>query len=336
MKTEILDESGIERAAEILKNGGIVAIPTETVYGLAASAYDKEAIKSIYKAKGRPSDNPLIVHISDLSEIYEVVSEFPEHAKKLAERFWPGPLTMILPKNEKIPAEVTGGLESVAVRYPSHKLAQRIISEAGVPLVAPSANISGRPSPTKFEHVFEDLNGKIDAIVRGGDCNVGVESTVVSMLSKVPKILRPGKVSAEDIRQVVGAAEVDEGIFKKAEDNRKVLSPGMKYKHYSPSTPVKIILGSNREYINYVNEKKDDNIVALCFDEEVPLIKIPYVSYGSVYDTATQAKNLFDALRRVDEFGANVVYAHYVEKDEFSLAVYNRLIRAAGFEIINL
>lgn len=336
LKTEILSESGVHRAAKILKSGGIVAIPTETVYGLAANAYDTEAIKSIYRAKGRPSDNPLIVHISDLRDICEVVAEFPENAKKLAEKFWPGPLTMILPRNPKIPLEVTGGLDSVAVRYPSHKLAQKIISEAGIPLVAPSANISGRPSPTKFSHVVEDLNGKINAAVDGGDCDVGVESTVVSMLSEVPKILRPGRVSAEDIKKVVGAVEIDRGVFKKPDDNGKVLSPGMKYKHYSPKTDVKIILGSNEEYIRYVNGKKGDKIVALCFDEEMPFIKVPCVSYGNQEDTQTQAKKLFDALRKVDEFAADVVYAHYVEKDGFSLAVYNRLIRAAGFEVISL
>lgn len=336
LKTEILDESGIHRAAEILRSGGIVAIPTETVYGLAANAYDKQAIKSIYRAKGRPSDNPLIVHISDISAIYDVVSQFPENAQKLAGKFWPGPLTMILPKNPKIPREVTGGLDSVAVRFPSHIVAQKIISEAGVPLVAPSANISGRPSPTKFEHVIHDLDGKINAIVNGGDCDVGLESTVVSMLGEVPKILRPGRITAEDIRKVVGAAEIDIGVFKNAADDRKVISPGMKYKHYSPRTQVKIILGSSGEYIDFVNDKKEANAVALCFDEEVPSLKVPCVAYGSADNTREQAQNLFDALRKVDDFGANIVYAHYVEKDDFSLAVYNRLVRAAGFDIINL
>lgn len=336
MKTEILDESGINRAAEILRNSGIVAIPTETVYGLAASVYDREAIKSIYKAKGRPSDNPLIVHISGLKDIENVVSEFPENAKKLAAKFWPGPLTMILPKNEKIPPEVTGGLDSVAVRYPSHALAQKIISKAGVPLVAPSANISGRPSPTKFEHVVNDLNGKIGAIVDGGECAVGLESTVVSMLSDVPKILRPGKISAEDIKSVVGAVEIDKGVFEKPQESEKVLSPGMKYKHYSPDTPIKMVVGDTNRYVDFVNLHGGEDIGALCFDEDIPFLKVPYISYGSADNTSAQSKNLFEALRKADKLGVKTLYAHYKETDSLSLAVYNRLVRAAAFSVINV
>ena len=199
MKTLHLDETNLTQAAKILSSGGIVAIPTETVYGLAGNAFDPQAIKKIFIAKGRPSDNPLIVHISDIEEVYNVVSYFPQKAKKLAEKFWPGPLTMILPKNKNIPDEVTAGMDSVAVRFPSNKIAREIIKKSGVPLVAPSANLSGRPSPTQFSHVVKDLDGKVDAIVDGGNCDIGVESTVISLLQDVPKLLRPGAITPEDI-----------------------------------------------------------------------------------------------------------------------------------------
>ncbi len=336
MKTEFLSKNSAERAAEILKSGGIVAIPTETVYGLAASAYDKNAIKAIFTAKGRPSDNPLIVHISDLKDIENVVSEFPKNAKKLAEKFWPGPLTMIMPKNPKIPKEVTGGLNSVAVRYPSHGVARKIIAQAGVPLVAPSANTSGRPSPTKFEHVVNDLNGKVNAIVDGGECAVGLESTVVSMLSDIPKILRPGKISAEDIKGVVGAVEIDKAIFEKPPESEKVLSPGMKYKHYSPNTPIKMVIGGTHRYVDFVNLHGNEDVGALCFDEDIPFLKVPYISYGSANDTSAQSKNLFEALREADKLGVKILYAHYKETDSLSLAVYNRLVRAAAFNVIKV
>lgn len=336
LKTEFLREDQTKRAAEILKGGGIVAIPTETVYGLAASVYDKNAIKAIFKAKGRPSDNPLIVHISGLEDIENIVSKIPENAKKLAEKFWPGPLTMIMPKNSKIPKEVTGGLDSVAIRYPANEISRRIISQAGVPLVAPSANISGRPSPTKFEHVVNDLNGKINAVVDGGECAVGLESTVVSMLSDIPKILRPGKISAEDIKKVVGAVEIDKSVFEKPSDSKEVISPGMKYKHYSPKTPIKMVIGDACKYAEFVNTHRNEDIGALCFDEDIPFLKVPYVSYGSVYDTISQSRNLFEALREVDKLDVKILYAHYKEIDSLSLAVYNRLIRAAAFCVISL
>ena len=336
METELLNSSQISRAAEILKDGGIVAIPTETVYGLAANAYNVEAIKKVFEAKGRPSDNPLIVHISDMVSIKDIVSEFPESAEKLAKNFWPGPLTMILPRNALIPDEVTGGMDSVAVRYPSHTVAQKIISEAGVPLVAPSANISGSPSPTKFEHVVKDLSGKVDAIVDGGDCDIGLESTVISLLDDVPKILRPGKVTPEDIIKVLGKVEVDKAVINGLNGDQKALSPGMKYKHYSPKTPVEMIMGNSEEYTNFVNSKKGENIMALCFDEDIEKLEVPYISYGSIKDTESQAHKLFDILRKVDDLKCEKIYAHYAEKDGLSLAVYNRLVRAAGFDIVRL
>lgn len=337
MNTKFLNEDQAEEAAEIIKSGGIIAIPTETVYGLAASVYNTGAIKKIFEAKGRPSDNPLIVHISDIDQVYDLVSEFPENAKKLAEKFWPGPLTMIMPKSSKVPDEVTGGMNSVAIRYPAHEVARKVIEKSGVPLVAPSANLSGKPSPTKFEHVSEDLYGKVDAIVDGGECKVGLESTVISLLSDVPKILRPGKVSAEDIKKVVGFVEIDKAVLEKLEEGQKVLSPGMKYKHYAPQTQVVMVVGDSKKYSEFVNKKSEENsVVALCFDEDIQMLKSQYISYGSISDALSQAHNLFGALRNCDKLSADIIYAHYIDCGDLSLAVYNRLVRAAGFNVINL
>lgn len=336
MKTLHLSSKNIDIAAQILKRGGLVAIPTETVYGLAASAYNIEAIKNIYLAKGRPSDNPLIVHIDSIENIFDVVSEFPENAQKLAQAFWPGPITVILPKNDKIPPEVCAGMDSVAVRMPLHPIAREIIKKSGLPLVAPSANLSGKPSPTSFEHVAEDLDGKIDAIVDGGRCSVGVESTVVSLCGDVPKILRPGAITAQDIQNVLGNVLIDDSVCNKLKPDQKVLSPGVKYKHYAPSTPVVMLKGGVEEYACFVNGKKHENIAALCLDEDIALLEVPYISYGSVNSTGLQEQQIFSALRRVDELNAKTVYAHFCGEVDSNLAVYNRLIRAAAFNITDL
>lgn len=336
MNTLYLNKSQTDEAANILKNGGIVAIPTETVYGLAANVFNESAVKNIFKAKGRPSDNPLIVHISKINDIFKVVSEFPEKAQKLAEKFWPGPLTMILPKNENIPYCVTGGMNSVAVRFPNHEIARMIIEKSGVPLVAPSANISGRPSPTKFEHVVNDLSGKVDAVIDGGDCKVGVESTVLSLLNETPIILRPGLITKEEISKVIRKVEISPLVLKAPEKGEKIISPGMKYKHYSPETEVVMISGSSENYSQYVNSKASENSGALCFEEDIPFLKVPYISYGKRNCPEEQAKNLFDALRKSDKLNVNTVYAHFESENEVSAAICNRLIRASGFKWIKV
>lgn len=336
MNTLYLNKSQTDEAANILKNGGIVAIPTETVYGLAANAFNESAVKNIFKAKGRPSDNPLIVHISKVNDIFKVVSEFPEKAQKLAEKFWSGPLTMILPKNENVPYCVTGGMNSVAVRFPNHEIARMIIEKSGVPLVAPSANISGRPSPTKFEHVVNDLSGKVDAVIDGGDCKVGVESTVLSLLNETPIILRPGLITKEEISKVIGKVEISPLVLKAPEKDEKIISPGMKYKHYSPETEVIMISGSSENYSQYVNSRASKNSGALCFEEDIPFLKVPYISYGKRNCPEEQAKNLFDALRKSDRLNVNTVYAHFESEDEVSAAICNRLIRASGFKWIKV
>ena len=337
IKTRILTEKDISEAAKILKSGGLVAIPTETVYGLAANAFDETAIKKIFLAKGRPSDNPLIVHISDIDEIYNLVSEFTCEAQKLANSFWPGPLTIILKKSKIIPDSVSGGLDSVAVRLPDNIIARKIIKEAGFPLAAPSANLSGKPSPTNASHVFSDLSGKIEAILDAGPCKVGLESTVVSLCNDVPKILRPGAVTVEQLENVLGKVEVDEAVFNKLSENVPPLSPGLKYKHYAPNAKVVILNGSREKYLNYVNSHADENILALCYSEDIKDLKVPAITYGTELDSKMQAEVLFDALRNIDQVkNVDLVFARCPEKNGIGLAVFNRLIRAAGFNIFNL
>lgn len=336
MKTLRLKDNaeGIKKAAEILKKGGIVAIPTETVYGLAASAYDDSAIKKIFEAKGRPQDNPLIVHISSLDMAKEIVEDFSADAKLLAEKFWPGPLTIILKKNGKIPSVVSAGLNTVAVRMPSNKVAKELIATSGLPLAAPSANVSGSPSPTSAEHVLADLDGKIDAVIMSESCSVGVESTVITLEEKPFRVLRPGAVTAEEIKELLPFTEVDKAILEEVKSDEKVASPGMKYKHYSPKTEVFLIEGTSEDFCNYVNEKQ--NSLAVCFDEETDKITIKKLPYGKSKDDSQKAKQIFDILRKVDEMKIETVYVHAPCKEGIGLAVYNRLIRAAAFKVIVL
>ena len=339
MKTEFLNAGTpghIERAAQILREGGLVGIPTETVYGLAANALDGKVCARIFEAKGRPVDNPLIVHISDISQWDALVKEIPERARKLAEAYWPGPLTIILPKADCIPQEVSPGLETVSVRFPSHPVARAVISAAGIPLAAPSANLSGRPSPTTAEHVWHDLKGRIEAVLDGGECGVGVESTVVSLACDPPRLLRPGGITLEQLEAVLGHVEVDPAVTHPLAEGVKAASPGMKYKHYAPKVPVKIVEGSREAYIDFVNSHKKDKAAALCYDGDAAALEVPYICYGGENDPDCQARELFDALRHLDELDAEVVFARCPPPEGVGLAVYNRLIRAAGFEVIHI
>ena len=337
MKTEYFkepDAAAIARVGEILRGGGLAAIPTETVYGLAANAYDADAVRNIFRAKGRPGDNPLIVHIADLSELRPLVKKVPKRAKQLAAAFWPGPLTMILPKSDRVPDEVTAGLSTVAVRYPSHPVANAIIRAAGVPLAAPSANLSGKPSPTCARHVYEDMNGRIDAIIDGGECSYGVESTVVSLAGKVPRLLRPGAVTLEMLRAVLGEVELDPAVIEPLSEGAVAASPGMKYKHYSPKAEVYVISGAPEAFVSYINAHATEETAALCYDEEAAQLRCRVIPIGKEFDFMTQAHQLFDALRKCDELGMQRVYAHIPRKEGVSLAIYNRLMRAAGFKVI--
>lgn len=335
MDTLLLDgnhKNDIERAGELLKNGEVVGIPTETVYGLAANALDSAAVRKIFAAKGRPADNPLIVHIAELSQWAPLVREIPEKAMRLAEKFWPGPLTIILEKSDIIPPETSGGLETVGVRFPAHPIAQAVINAAGKPLAAPSANLSGKPSPTTYPHLCEDMNGRVAALVDGGDCGVGVESTVITLAGDRPRLLRPGGITLPQLESVLGSVEVDPAVLDKLQEGVTAASPGMKYKHYAPAAEVILVDASPKDFADYVNQNTPCH--ALCFDEDSELLCVPHLSYGSRYDHAAQARKIFTALHNIDEMGAKKVFAHMPSKAGVGLAVYNRLIRAAAFRVV--
>lgn len=332
------DPTAIEQAGALLRAGEVVGIPTETVYGLAANALDPAAVSHIFEAKGRPQDNPLIVHIADWNSIASIASEIPPQAEALAKAFWPGPLTMILPKRDEIPMVTSGGLNTVGIRFPSHPMAQAIIRAAGVPLAAPSANLSGRPSTTTAQHVMEDLDGKIAAVVDGGACSVGVESTVVSLCGERPRLLRPGGISLEQLREVLGEVDVDRALREKIDDTEKVSAPGMKYRHYAPKAPVTVVFGTPKESADYIYAQLGENCGVLCFDDCAEQFRGKAVveTFGPSDDEAEQAREVFDALRRFDETDCTEIYAQCPPSAGIGLAVANRIKKAAGFHIIDL
>lgn len=336
MDTRILKptQEGIQLACEIISAGDVVAIPTETVYGLFADATKADACANIFKAKDRPQDNPLIVHISDYEMWQDTVAEIPEDAMKLAEAFWPGPLTIILKKKDIIPDEVTAGMDTVGIRMPSHPVVLEIISKTRLPLAGPSANRSGRPSPTDAQTVFNDMDGRIPLVLDGGECNIGVESTVVSLAGEQPILFRPGFITKAQMEDVLHKEVIlSKGITEELAKDEKVLSPGLKHKHYAPKAEVTIINGEFEKYRQLV---ETENATALCFDEYADKINAKTVCYGSEKDSATQAVKLFHALRQLDEIGAGKVYAMMPSTEGVGLAVYNRLLRAAGFRVVNL
>lgn len=334
METQIMqiNDESIGQAAELLKNGEIAAIPTETVYGLAGNGLSADSVKKIFEAKGRPGDNPLILHISDIDQIFKYAQTVPDLALKLAEKFWPGSLTMIMPKKPLVPYETSGGLDTVAFRMPDNKYTLKLIKLCGFPLAAPSANLSGLPSPTCAEHVYNDMNGKIPLILDGGVCSCGLESTVITFTEKGVKILRPGGVTPEMLEEFC-EVEIDKAVTEGLEDNDRALSPGMKYKHYSPKAQVYMIECEDRSiFAEYVNKSFDENTYVLADDTDN--IKAKTLPYGS---TATsEAAELFASLRKADEMGAEKVYVMAPKKEGIGLAVYNRLIRAAAFKVIKL
>lgn len=340
MKTRMLkvmspeDKEAVQTAGKILRRGGLVAIPTETVYGLAANALNGTAVAGIFKAKGRPQDNPLIVHVASMEEISPLTADFPPQAYALAQAYWPGPLTIIVKKSALIPDEVSAGLDTVGIRMPSHPAARAIIRAAGVPLAAPSANLSGSPSPTNAARVFSDMEGRIDAVVDGGDCGVGVESTVITVAQNLPCLLRPGGITLEQLEAVLGHVEVHPAIFEALKAGQQAASPGMKYRHYAPETKVVLLKGTAEQFCDYVNRRND--CAALCFEGEQALLHVPCVSYGKQGDAESQAHGLFEALRRLDSLGKPIAYARYPESGGVGMAVLNRLLRAAGFEVAEL
>lgn len=329
----------IKRAAEIIRRGGLVGMPTETVYGLAADALNGKAVSKIFRAKGRPGDNPLIVHVAAFEDIekYKLVREIPEKAKILADKYWPGPLTIIMKKSDIIPDEVSAGLDTVAVRIPSHPVAASLIREAKTPIAAPSANLSGSPSPTTAQHVMNDMKGRIEAVIDGGESSVGVESTVITLAGEKPRLLRPGGITLEQLRAALGEVEMDDAVLHKLKEGAAAASPGMKYKHYAPKAEVIILKGSSKAYIDYVNSHIEDGTAALCWEEDIEKLKCKALPMGCKKDQASQAHHLFEELREIDsDESIKKVFARCPDTEGIGLAVYNRLIRAAGFEVIEL
>lgn len=331
------EPESIAEAARLLQSGEVVGIPTETVYGLAANALSGEATAKIFAAKGRPADNPLIVHIAAWEQLEPLVKTVPDTAVRLADLWWPGPLTMIFPKAECIPPEVSAGLSTVAVRFPAHPVAQAIIRAAGLPLAAPSANRSGSPSPTTAAHVLADMDGRIAAVVDGGESGVGVESTVVDLTGEVPCLLRPGGITPDMLRQAVGEITVHPAVTAMLDAHMTAASPGMKYKHYAPRAKVTLLRGNADAFRRFVNAHAAAGVMAMCFDDETDGLTVPFVTYGRRADAAAQAHRLFDVLRGFDtQPQVTQVYAACPSAEGVGLAVYNRLLRAAEFEVIAL
>lgn len=338
-----IDMSVIAQAADILKKGGLVAFPTETVYGLGADGLNSTAVQDIYKAKGRPSDNPLILHIASIDELSPLVKEIPQVAHKLMDAFWPGPMTLIFKKSDIVPKQTSGGLDTVAVRYPSHPVANALIKCAGLPIAAPSANTSGKPSPTRASHVEFDLDGKIDMIIDGGHCEFGLESTIVDVSGSVPCLLRPGSVTLEMLRECVGRVDVDKAVVSKLSDGEKPKAPGMKYKHYSPSCEVTIVRGDSKKVADKINELAHESIAQghktgiIACEETAHLYKEAEVLViGRRSQPETIAANLFKMLRKCDYHNMQRVFAEGLNEDELGLAIMNRLKKAAGYSIIEV
>ena len=323
------DSKDLARASDILRSGGLVAIPTETVYGLGANALDKEACLKIFAAKGRPADNPLIVHIAHKEQLDYIVAEVNENAKKLMEAFWPGPLTIVMKKSKKIPYEVSAGLDTVAVRMPSHKVAYQLLDMCALPIAAPSANTSGKPSPTTSKHVIDDMNGRIDAIIDGGSCDVGLESTVIDVTEDVPKLLRPGGVTYEQLCDVLGSV-IKNYEFK---DGEVPKSPGVKYKHYAPKADVFVVKGDIVKYINFTYDKYN-KIGVLCHTK-CSLPENCIVKYMGD-NPEEYANTLFSNLRDFDEENVDVIFAEDIDDKGINLAVSNRLYKAAGYKFIEV
>ena len=331
------DEAGIARAAALLQQGEIVALPTETVYGIAADARNGAAVAKIFEAKGRPQDNPLIVHIAGVEMLPGLVSEFPERARLLAAAFWPGPLTIIMPRGPEVAAECCAGLDTVGIRMPSHPVVQRLIAASGIAFAAPSANLSGKPSPTNAQDVWNDMQGRLPLILDGSECQVGVESTVVSVVGEKPTLFRPGHITLEDLERALGEeVEVSGAILERLAEGEVARSPGMKYKHYAPKADITLLNGSFDQFKAYLEAHAAEHPACLCFTGEGEKLGVPYIEYGREGDGEDQAKHLFRCLRALDEQGDRVVYARCPQKDGLSMAVYNRLIRAAAFRVIDL
>ena len=339
MKTLLLpgsDPATPEIAAKIIRQGGLVAIPTETVYGLGANGLDEQAVARIFEAKGRPQDNPLILHVAEPTEMEKFCHSIPKAAYTLAEKFWPGPLTMVLPARDIVPRRTTGGLSTVAVRCPDNDTTREIIRLSGVPIAAPSANLSGKPSTTTAQHVLHDHDGKIQAIVDGGPCRVGVESTIVDLTESRPRMLRPGGITPEQLMEVLGDLVIDKAVTAQIDKDAVVKAPGMKYRHYAPAEPVVIVSGSREKAAAYIHRHFVPGDRVLCFTEELPLYRdCAPLAYGSEADVNSLSAGLFAALRELDDPAIHQVYARCPVGGGVAYAVQNRLKKAAAFHIVD-
>ncbi len=341
MQTKVIknciDDALLRKAGEIIRQGGLVVFPTETVYGLGGDGTNAESAKKIYAAKGRPSDNPLIIHICEPkdAEDYAVTSDT---YYKLAKAFMPGPLTVILPKKETIPLETTGGLDSVAVRCPSHPIARALINAAGVPIAAPSANLSGKPSPTCAEHVIDDLSGRVDMIIDGGSCEIGLESTIVKLDGNKAVILRPGAITEDALRCVCEDVSVSKAVLEQLAEGERPLSPGMKYRHYAPSVPLVLLDGEEADILAFLKtEQMHKKCAILCYHEEMAeLAPNDLFDIGQADSLETQATRLFSSLREADKRDVDIIYAHLPTKNGIGLALYNRMIRAAAHTVLKI
>ena len=327
----------VEQAADIIRRGGLLGIPTETVYGLGANALDEDAVRRIFEAKGRPQDNPLILHVPEVSWLDRYCRNIPQTAYRLAERFWPGPLTMILEKKDCVPLQTTGGLDTVGIRCPDHPVTLAILRCADVPIAAPSGNTSGRPSPTTVMDMAEDMNGKIEGIFDGGACRVGVESTIVDLTVTPPRLLRPGGLPLEELQQVLGEVSVDKAVTGKLAEGEKPRAPGMKYRHYAPRVPVTVVCGDAERTARYIQENLPAGAGVICFSEFRELFSGCHVmELGSFRDEKEQARRVFHALRAFDTLDVNAVYAQCPDARGLGLAVSNRLKKAAGFCVVEV
>lgn len=336
------EDAALRRAGEVIRAGGLVAFPTETVYGLGGDALNRESSRKIYAAKGRPSDNPLIVHICRFEDIRQIVKEVPEEACRIAEAFWPGPLTMILPKSELVPKETTGGLDTVAVRFPSDKIAQKLIEYSGGYIAAPSANLSGRPSPTVAKYVAEDMDGRIEMIIDGGAVGIGLESTIIDLTVSPPQILRPGYVTEEMLRKVLGRVDTDVTILS-ADSGQAPKAPGMKYRHYAPKGELTIVEGEPDAVVTYINgqvqkaRENGEKTGVIGTDECAGRYCADVVkSVGSREDEESIARHLFTALREFDDENVERMYSESFDSAGLGQAIMNRLLKAAGHHVVRL
>ncbi|MBR3163226.1 MAG: threonylcarbamoyl-AMP synthase [Clostridia bacterium] len=335
-----IEYSKLEKASKVLKKGGLVLFPTETVYGIGANGLDIHAVKKIFLAKGRKQDNPLILHVSDFDMISVIACNITEIEKKLMHAFWPGPFTIILNKTSIVPNIVTGGLDTVAVRMPSNKIAQALIKYSEVPVAAPSANISGKPSGTLLDDILDELQDKVDYIIDGGPCDVGLESTVVRVINNVPHILRPGKITPEQIKQVAGDVVIDKHILHKFNSEKPVLSPGMKYRHYAPDSKCVLVYSvDNNKMVDKINElsKNYKNSLVICCNENSKYYSYAKtLTYGIKSNLESISKNIFSSLRKVDNYNPDIVFIEGVESSGLGLAIMNRLIRACEYNYIEI